>query len=285
MSCTYYAPKTLYELADILEKLTLESKIISGGTDLTIGLRRCPGIDALLFPGKVKGIRDISQIPDGIRIGAMATMSELAESELLTPPYAAIKHATAEVGSVQIRNSATIGGNIANASPAADLAPVLYLLDAQVDVMEPGGNISRVPIDKLITGAGETSLKFNEIIIGVIIPKVKDETAKSAFCKLGYRKCVTVSRIGLAMSTILDRESRIAHADVVVGAITPVPVHVEKAEQYLIGKSLNIVLSKKIGAFLSELIMEITPKEFDRDYKAKAAYGIAEDLISKIMGV
>ena len=287
MSIICYTPETFTQLSDALRKLTPKSKIISGGTDLTIALNREPGADALVYMGKIKGIRDIVQLPEGVSIGAMASMADLTACGLLTGPYAALKHAASDVGSAQIRNIATIGGNIGTASPAGDLAPVLCLLGAMADIITPGGNTRRVPVSELITGAGKTLLEYNEAIVGVIIPKVDEKIShctKSAFCKLGYRKAVTVSRIGLAVSLTLDQNHKILTADIVAGAIAPVPVHVEKAEQSLIGKEIDIDTAKIIGMFLSQLIMEITPIEFDRDYKARAAFGIAEDVLHKLTG-
>jgi carbon-monoxide dehydrogenase medium subunit len=209
----------------------------------------------------------------------MTTMADFSKSKLMTGPYTALRHAGADVGSVQIRSTATIGGNIANASPAGDIAPVLYLLDAEVIVV-CNGTIRRLPISNILTDAGKASLKHNEVITGFFFPKKWSLKAKSAFCKLGYRKALTVSRIGLAMLLDFDSDGFITFARVVVGAIAPTPVHVERAEQFLIGKKPVSDVSKEVGTFLSELILEITPKEFDRDYKARAAFGIAEDIFA-----
>jgi len=285
----HYMPETMTELIRSLWELTPDSRIISGGTDLINAMNQ--GLchpDALLYLGNIKGIRDISLTPDGIHIGAMVTMSDLAECSLLTGPYAALRHAGADVGSPQIREAATIGGNIANASPAGDLSPVLFLLQAQV-VIADGSSSSQgesatrlLPIHKVLTGSGKTSLTCHEAIIGFVLPSEWPVSAKSAFYKLGYRRAVTISRIGLAILFDFDPDGRITLAEVIAGAIAPTPVHVEKAEQFLIGKQPDTKAAKEVGRFLSELILDITPEEFDRDYKVKAAFGIAEDVFHKI---
>jgi len=274
-------PETMGELSDILKEFSPNGKIISGGTDLIISMNQ--GLykpDALLYIGEIEGVRDIKLTPESIEIGAMATMSDLACCEELTGPYAALKHAAADVGSVQIRNTATIGGNIANASPAGDIAPVLYLLQAEA-IITGGTDTRRVTITQVIKGSAKTSLQYNEVITGVVLPKKWKDTAKSVFNKLGYRKTLTISRIGLGILFDFDFDGTINYADVIAGAIAPVPVHVKKAEQFLIGKKPSPTTAKETGRFLSELILEITLEEFDRNYKISAAYGVAEDVIKR----
>ena len=278
-----YAPKSIAELTEALGKLTPDSKIISGGTDLIIALNQClVEPDALLYLGCIDGLSDIVESPDGITIGAMATMADLAKCELLTGPYAALRQAAADVGSAQIRSTATIGGNIANASPAGDIAPVLYLLGAFAIVAGESDTRS-IPIQSLLTGSGKTSLAYNEVITGFILHAKWSGTVKSAFYKLGYRKALTVSRISLAMLLDFDSDGTITFADFVAGAISPVPVHVEKAAQLMIGRKPGSELAKDVGKQLSELVLEITPEEFDRDYKARAAFGIANDIFERMI--
>ena len=283
MSVNTYAPKTMPELSAALGALTPESKIIGGGTDLIIKLTQgtCTP-DALLYLGELEGAQDIIETSEGLEIGAMATMTALAECPFLTGPYAAIGHAAVDVGAWQIRNRATIGGNLANASPAGDLAPALFLLNAEVLIAGPGGT-RREPIDKVILGPMKTSLQFNEAIVRFFIPRVPSQTAKSAFIKLGYRKALTISRIGLAAMLDVDENGVTTQFELIAGAISLTPVHVKKAETYLIGKKPSQADAAQVGQFLSDLILEITPEIFDRDYKVEAAFGVTEDLFAKLI--
>jgi carbon-monoxide dehydrogenase medium subunit len=284
MQTEYHAPKSLSDLTHTLNQLTPESKILTGGTDLLIPLHK--GIcrpNKLLYLGEMEELGGITESADHIEIGAMATMIQIAGNKLFAGPYAALRQAAAEVGSVQIRNAATIGGNIANASPAGDLAPVLCLLDAEAVIVGANGAKRNIPIKNMLTGAGKTTLKYNEAIIKIMMPKISiSENCISAFCKLGYRKALTVSRIGLAMMSKLNKNGIIEYIKIYAGSVSPVPVRVEKAERLLTGKKLSQETAYLLGKILSELITEITPEEFDRDYKARAVYGVAEDLI-KIM--
>ena len=277
-----YIPKNLPELFNALGKMTAESKIIGGGTDLTISLNKGNyEPDALLYMGELEDARKILETADSIEIGAMVNMAEIAESPILTGPYTALKHAAADLGSVQIRNMATIGGNFANASPAGDLIPALYLLKAEVVIAGADDLLRREPVERVIEGSGLTSLNYNEAIVKFVIPKTWPSTAKSAYAKLGYRKSLTVSRIGLAMMLDLDGDGVITSATVIAGAISPKPVNIGQAEKCLTGKKLTPEMVEQAAKHLSDLIMEITPEIFDRDYKARAAYGITEDLFAK----
>jgi len=279
-----YTPTTMLELFQTLQNLTPKCKIISGGTDLIIRLKQglCEA-DELLYLGSIPNIRDIVETVDGIEIGAMATMTDIANNPLLSGPYAALKHAAADVGAVQIRNSATVGGNLGNASPAGDLMPIWNLLGAEVIIAKPDGTFRREAVSNVFLGPNKIALKYNEAIIRFVIPKSRSSSAKSAFVKLGYRKALTISRIGLAAMMDVDANGIVTQFELLAGAISPTPIHVSEAEAYLIGKQATKQEIKQVGQFLSDLIMEVTPEMFDRDYKAYAAFGVTEDLFEKLM--
>lgn len=280
----HFTPQTISELFTALKEMTPQSKFISGGTDLLIRLNQgtCTP-DALVYLGHIPQMHEILSTAEGLEIGCMVTMTQLAESELLVGPWAAIKHAAEDVGARQIRNSATVGGNLGNLSPAGDLMPVWFLLDARVEVMQPDGKTRRMSVQDVFLGPGKSSLAYNEVMTRFFVPHPTSSTQKSAFVKLGSRKTLTISRVGLAASIDFDDSAEVSSFQLTVGAISPTPVSVEKAETYLIGKKLCPTTVEQIGQFLSELIMEITPEHFDRDYKAAAAFGVTEDLLKKLM--
>lgn len=281
----YFAPKTMQELSAALAELTPKSKLLGGGTDLIIRLNSggCEP-DALLYMGFLPDIDRIMAAGaklDTIEIGAMATMTSIAESKLLTGSLAAIADAARDVGCKQIRNNGTIGGNIGNASAAGDMLPVLFMLNADVEIMSAKGELRREPISKVVVGPMKTTLAFNDAIVKFIVKLPSGQTSRSAFSKLGFRKALTISRIGLAVTLERDNDGVITSAEVVAGAISLTPVHVKAAEEYLPGKKLGHDAYNAVGKALSDLIMEITPEMFDRDYKAGAAFGVAEDVLKK----
>lgn len=273
-----FTPSVMEELQNTLKSLPAGSKILGGGTDLIIkmnmGLCRP---EALCYPGHIAKLREITVDGDRLCIGAYATMTQIQNNPAVRETYPALMDAASDVGSLQIRNNGTIGGNIGNASPAGDLIPVLYLYDAMVEVMGPDGK-KELPIDSVIAGPGRTTLAYNEVITRIFLPK---PAFISSFVKLGFRKKVTIARIGVALGIEMDGDY-VKNASFIAGAISLKPVHVKKAEEYLQGKALNETTIMDAAECLSDLIMEITPKEFDRDYKVFASRGVVMDAFRRL---
>lgn len=271
------APKTMAELSPSLNQMTGTGKILGGGTDYIIRLNMGETPSELCYLGYLEELKNIEAGKGEIIIGAYATMTRIAEHPLIQKYFTALADAASDVGSLQIRNNGTIGGNIGNASPAGDLIPVLWMYEAEIEIAGPEG--SRMErIDKLITGPGRTTLNYNEAIVRVIL-RVPDY--RSAFVKLGSRKKVTIARIGFCMGVHLDGDV-VQEARIFIGAISLTPVRLTEAETYLKGKTLNEDTALAVGQILSDLIMEITPEKFDRDYKVFAAKGIVDDTFRKL---
>ena len=261
-----YIPKNIDELFNCLAEMTPNSKIVAGSTDLGIRLQK-GGLspDALLYMGSIKETRDIVEYDKYVEIGAYVTHTELEKSPIICKYFTAISDAAKDVGSLQIRNNGTIGGNIANASPAGDLLPVLFMLDATVVVATKNKELKDIKISEFILGPGKTVL--DDFI--------------SAFIKLGSRKKLTISRIGCTIG-ITFKESTIDDIKIYIGAISLTPVQLKKAEEYLKNENImelfNIQIKKDISNFMSSLIYEITPEKFDRDYKVWASKAVVFDL-------
>lgn len=271
-----YNPRNLAELRSALALLTMQSKILAGGTDLIIQLPKMNPVDRLLYICRVDELKSIQVSNNQVEIGAGVTMRELAQSTVIQETMPALAMAGAEMGSIQIRNHATVGGNIAGASPASDLMPVLFLLNASTLTLNPSGELISKNIAELVTGAGRTSLKYNEILFKIIIP-IPDDKWFSAFFKLGFRKKVTIARINAALGWSVDSDGTITKASLFLGAIAPRPVNCECA-QMLVGTKADESVITKIADELSARILANTPKEFDRDYKVKSVYGLLDDI-------
>ena len=230
-----YTPKTLQEIPACLGRMTEKDKIIGGGTDLIIRLNM--GLskpDALCYLGYVDELKRITAEEDRLVIGAYATMTGIENHPAVKEYFPALMDAASDVGSLQIRNNGTIGGNIGNASPAGDLLPVLYLYNAQVEIMGAEGN--RVePIEQIIAGPGRTTLAYNEAVTRIFLPR---PAFVSSFVKLGFRRKVTISRIGIALGVQMDGDY-VKDVRLVIGAISLKPVKLTAAEEFLRGKPLN----------------------------------------------
>lgn len=271
-------PSTMGELQAALGSLPQNSKILGGGTDLIIRMNM--GLakpETLCYLGYINELKKISMEGDRLCIGAYATMTQMENHPVVRELYPALMDAASDVGSLQIRNNGTIGGNIGNASPAGDLIPVMYLYDAVVEVTGPNGS-REMPIDDVIAGPGRTTLSYNEAITRIFLPK---PAFVSSFVKLGFRKKVTIARIGVGLGIEMEGD-HVKNARFIAGAISLKPVHVTKAEDYLKGKVLNETTILDAAQYLSDLIMEITPKEFDRDYKVFASRGVVTDAFRRL---
>ncbi len=167
----YERPSTLAEAVALLDASGAEARLLAGGTDLIIGLR-----DGSEKPRVVIDVKRIAELcsaieQDGgvVRIGATTTMTEIARNALIRQHYFALAEAASVVGSVQIRNRATLVGNICNGSPAADTAPALLVYGAVVVAVGPGGT-RRIPIDDFFVRSGVTALAPNELVVSVELP-------------------------------------------------------------------------------------------------------------------
>lgn len=246
-------------------------RYLAGGTDLVVHLRahpeeRPPLVDLSGVP-ELREIRP-EETPEGpaLRIGAAATFSDLERHPLVVRHAAALARAAASVGSTQIRNRATLGGNVAHASPAADSLPALACLEARALVATPEGEEVR-PLGSLISGPGESALRPREFLSAFLIPLVE---GWSSFHKLGSRRAVSISRINLALWSD-GRDSRLF-----LGALGALPVRCPEGESALAlrGEARRAALE---GALVSSVETAI-PGRSSLAYKRDAVRGLGADL-------
>ena len=273
-------PRNLDELSEALGRLTERSLILAGGTDLVLQMRaKHLAPDVLLSLSDVAALRDIVVTPERAVVGAMATMARVKQALDGLPDLQALADAAGGVGSPQIRNKGTIGGNVANASPAADLPCVLWLLNAQADILSPGGLRRTVPMVDFFQGreGRKTQLETGEIILSFTIDRAALRGWRSAFHKLGHRSQVTISRIGMAIALRQNGEGVIEDARVVAGAIKPTPFRLPAAEEILRGRRPEP--TPELCVALGETFKGNTR----RVYKENAAKGVFEDTL-KLFG-
>ena len=270
-------PHSLNDLVDMLATAPPDTKIIAGGTDLIIQLnQRQISPKALLFIGRIPELHEITVTESSIFIGSSVTMTEIAELQPTHPCIKALQEAAGDLGSKQVRNRATIGGNIANAAPASDLFGVLCLLGAKALVYQTGDIITQYPVFDIIKSAGKTILKPGQILYGFTIP-IRNRTTH--FRKLGSRKKVTIAKINLQIGMALDEQSIIRSCEIWASAIAPKPVCFSETSQRLIGRNIN---EGDLASMISkDVSMHILKQgRASGDYKSKAIQGIAEDVIT-----
>ena len=241
-SFEFHEPTTLAEASRLFAEE--HSQLLAGGTDLVIGMKALTETpQSVISLQKVPGLVGITTEADNsISIGAMTKVREVELSADIQQHHTALAEGAAEIGSIQIRNLATIGGNIAHASPAADTVAGLLVVGAQVDIASADGNRS-VPIDELFTGPGQTVLAPGEIITRFRLPS---PASGSHYIKHKIREVMDLAFIGVAAAINLDNGT-ITDARIGLAAVAPTPIRATEAENLLNGNAPTAELVEQAG--------------------------------------
>jgi len=207
---------------------------IAGGTDILVKLHDSINSPTLLAIDQIKALHKITSTKKHISIGPLTTFSDIERSKILQKYAPQLVEAASLAGSVQIRNMATIGGNIANGSPAGDTIPPLYVLGAKLELSSAKSK-RIVPIEKFFKGPGLTVLKNNELLTNIIIDKSINH---GFFLRLATRKALAISKISVALS-LEFKNGHIKNARAALGAVAPTVIRAYKTETYLIKKKLD----------------------------------------------
>ena len=222
----YHEPRSVEETCELLQNYGTEAKVLAGGTDLIVKFR-----SGSLQPQhvvnikKIPGLREISYQADGLHIGAAATMNAVEKFAAEIPAYRVLAEALHCVASYQLRNLATVAGNLCNASPAADSVPALAVLDAAAEIAGPAGR-RRVPVAGFCTGPGRTVLQPGEWVTGLKLPAYAPDS-NGIYLKHSRRRMVDLATVGVAAFRS-GGDVRIALA-----AVGPTVIRAEAAEELL----------------------------------------------------
>lgn len=235
----YYAPSTLEEASGLMERLDGDVSLFAGGTDLLVAMK-----EGRLKP---RALIDIKHIPEvgtirvdngGLRIGAAVTTRAIARSPAVRERFPLLPQSLTILGSMQIGNRATVGGNLANASPAADSAPPLLALRASVKLVSPKGE-RWVSLENFFLGPGKT-VTDREVLTEVHIPPAPSQ-GRGIFYKLGPRGAPEdICVVNVAVFAVPDRAGRIwEDVRIALGAVAPTPIRARNAEEALQGRSME----------------------------------------------
>ena len=263
----YLAPQTLSEALETLERQADGIHIIAGGTDLVPRMRSREVEPSLLVDLRLLGLAYIKASERGIRIGTSATHTDILDSDLLAFHCPALGEAAADIAGPPIRNRGTVGGNLANASPAADLAPPLMVYDAVV-VLEKKNETRKIPLVDFFTGPGQTALLSGEILTEIRIPAIPPNTT-SRFIKLGKRKAMAVAVVSVAARLTLDDAGKISQARIALGSVAPTPIRARQAEAALEGQQPGEDIFAGAGQTASSESSPISDIRASGDYRKK----------------
>jgi carbon-monoxide dehydrogenase medium subunit len=249
ISYDYKKPQTIEEAIDLLSLYGAKATLIAGGTDVLINMRNRKITPEVLV--SIRGIKELQYIrKDGdYHIGAMTTHAMLDHSPLVLGQLAALQQGAAQVGSVQLRNVATIGGNVCNAAPSADTAAPLLVFDTVAVLKSPKG-IREVPVLDLFKGPSVCDLRPGEILVEF---RISGEMAAygSAYHKHVRRKALNLPMIGVAMALKLNAGDIIEDVKIGLTVVAPTPIRARVAEDYLIGKPFTDEVLAEAGRLAS----------------------------------
>ena len=208
---------------------------VAGGTDASLRLRSGQWRPAVLFSLAGAGLTDISINDDGLSVGACVTMAALAADPAVRAAWPALAHAAGGLGSPLVRNLATLGGNLGNASPCADSAPPLLVYGAQV-VLRSTRGLRSVPVEAFFIGPGRSILADDELIIEVRVPRPPQGTV-AAFRKFGPRRANVIAASSLATAFTLE-DGVVIRVRLAAGSVAPTPLRLPMAEAFIQGRSL-----------------------------------------------
>jgi carbon-monoxide dehydrogenase small subunit/xanthine dehydrogenase small subunit len=259
-------PRALEEALEILAQRPDEIRLLAGGTDVLVQAKDGAVARASLFD--VSGVRELRGIEDRgdhLWIGAATTHTEMMASPLVARFAPALPAACAVVGGPQIRNRGTLGGNLANASPAADSVPPLYVADAVVEVVSVSARRD-VPIEQFFTGPRRSVLARDEIIVGVRIPR--RDGVRGAFLRLGQRRAQAISKVSVAVGITFD-EGKADWVRVALGSVAPTVVRARRTEQVLLAGGRDA--RREARAMVMEEIAPIDDLRSTREYRREMA--------------
>ena len=272
----YYEPKSLNEAIEILSKYGSDAKILAGGTDLLILIKM-----GVLKPRCIVNIKKISDLygireqGDQLIIGALTKLRTLEKSKVIKENFTALYEAVKSMASVQIRNMATIGGNLCNASPAADTAPPLMVLEAKLRVISIEGE-KTIDVREFFLGPRKTILKRNELLKEIMVPVYKDYGY--SYMKLGRRNSFTLSIVSVA-SLVKVEDNVFSDVRIALNSIAPTPIRAFSVEKYLVGRKVAIDSIKAASKLVAKDISPITDIRATAEYRRDMAIVLTYDAL------
>lgn len=276
----FLKPSTLQEATNFLAQHS-DSIILAGGTDLVIGLRRGEhSPEYIVDLGMISELKEIKEEENIISLGSMVTFSQLIESQTVKNNLNSIFHCAKCMGSPQIRNTATIGGNVANAGSAADIVPCLMSLDAELYIESLNGTRIVNCVDYFKNFSLE-KIQGNEILIKIVIPK-KDQ--KSGYYKLGKRNSLAIARVSAAVSLTTENNA-IKHISISLGAVGRFPFRVLNLEEQALGKQVDWLTSDETLKLLENAVYESIKGRKTMPFKREAIKGVYKQALNNLLGV
>lgn len=287
-SFEYLSPNTREEALSLLMDLGKKSKIIAGGTDLLVDMeegREAP--DYVINIQNLEGLKYVREEDGFTHIGPLTTFDDLERDIHIRSKVRILFQAAWFMGSPQIRNRATLGGNVGKTSVAGDGLAALMALNASVQLTSQD-NVREVPLEEFTRGPGDNSMTPREMITDIFF-RTPTETTATSFYKLARRKALGISDIGAAMCVTVDKDWVCREAAVRGGALARYPLRFIEAENFLLGKELNREnLEATLPLLMEQVCESLTNRQWEIPYKKGAVAGVFrkvyQDVLDQIKG-
>jgi len=284
----FYGPATVDEALELLHRYQDGVSVVAGGTDLVLELNERKTTPAVVIDLKQLKELDYIRVEDGrFRIGAMTTHAELAADEAIKEKVRILHDATRQVGSPQIRNLGTIGGNIAQSSVAGDGLAACVTLNADVTLRSVRGERT-MNINDFLAGEGAQKrniLAADELLTEVSFPVPDTKHTATAFYKLAKRKSLAISVIGGGMVATVDDNGICTYASMRAGAMGRYPMQFATCEQHLVGKKLTYAAMLETLPIMHDQVLEANrSRPWSVFYKKESVQGVFKKLFADILG-
>jgi carbon-monoxide dehydrogenase medium subunit/xanthine dehydrogenase FAD-binding subunit len=282
----FCTPGSLKEALALLAKYKGRSAVIAGGTDLIVELKDFKRQPECIININKLGDLHYHRIEDGkVRIGALTTFADLERDAVIQEKVKSLHYCAAHVGSPQIRNLGTLGGNVVNASPAGDSLSTLMSLDASVVLKNEQGKREMKLLD-FYANCQKTQIAADELLTEIYFDAPTKDIATAAY-KLGKRKSLAIVVVGFSVLVERDSSNRIKRSLIVLGASSRIPVRINLIENYLLNRPLTEDTFKPCGAMLSEIITNMIPEKdaelFEKYHKVESVKCIVERTFRQIL--
>jgi CO/xanthine dehydrogenase FAD-binding subunit len=268
------------QLADLLSTIAdrdIESRLLAGGTDLLLKYRDQPGPEITMVD--ITGVAELGEItvePEGLRIGASVRLVDIVASDVVAERFPVLSEGAVVVAGPQIRNMATIGGNVCNASPSADTIAPLLVLKAEGHIVSAAGRRT-VPLEDFFLAPGKTVLDRGEMLEAIWVPWPAPG-AVASYTKLSPRRAMDLAIVGVAVA--LWQEPTGLRARIGLGAVAPTPIRAMAAEEVIKGSSkMDPPLAMKAGRVAAAAISPISDVRGSADYRKK----MVEQLVARLL--
>ena len=279
----YFSPENLQDALHLIGTDPVQTRLIAGGTDLVLDFSTngLPPVDALVDISNISELKKISQYSEVITIGSAVTLSEIIRSDLINRHAGILSDAARQIAGLQIRNVATLGGNVVNASPAADMVPPLLVLECKVMIINSEQTTRDIPLEKFLQGNRNVDLSSGEIVTGFSF-KVPEADSIQYFRKVQNRKSMAIAILNIAI-LLKIKDKRIAHARIGMGAVASTAVRIKTVERRLAGLPVCEVDDPQLFTDIHKDISPISDFRATRNYRLSVAQNLTHQAVVEML--